>query len=500
MLAGRRRKLIYAIEFFDLLVLVFCLFIAASFESKIQHINFEHFLSMRVTVKNVLLLIGLGFVWQVIFKIFGVYASQRLMFPDSNLGGFTRKFEIYSSGRSSVLSNDVADIIIAVSVGTLFIGAMGKLFHLNSVNGFFLTVFWSTNCMVTIVSRLIIKGALRQLRVHGRDPRIIVIVGNNARSVHFAKRLVSHNEFDYKINGFVDDESPHRQAAQHSGFSIVCGIKDFPSYLRKNAVDEVMICLPIKSFYQEISDIIAHCEEQGCVVRFNPDLFNRKMSSAKVITHDGESIVTIATGKMEGAALLIKRAVDIFVSFAMIIMLLPLFIVVAILIKITSQGPVLFIQERLGLNKRRIGVIKFRTMELNAEKKLASLEGINEMDGPVFKIKEDPRITKIGKFLRKMSIDELPQLFNVLKGDMSLVGPRPFSVRDFEGFNRDWHRRRFSVRPGITCLWQVSGRSNISFDRWMELDMEYIDNWSLWLDLKILFWTIPAVVTGHGAS
>ena len=171
-----------------------------------------------------------------------------------------------------------------------------------------------------------------------------------------------------------------------------------------------------------------------------------------------------------------------------------------LLIKLTSPGPVLFVQERVGLGKRSFRLYKFRTMMQGAEKKLAELEHLNEMSGPVFKIKNDPRITKIGHFLRKTSIDELPQLINVLKGDMSLVGPRPLPVRDYNGFEQDWQRRRFSVRPGITCLWQVNGRSNVSFDKWMKLDMEYIDNWSLLLDFKILILTIPAVFRGSGAA
>jgi lipopolysaccharide/colanic/teichoic acid biosynthesis glycosyltransferase len=180
-------------------------------------------------------------------------------------------------------------------------------------------------------------------------------------------------------------------------------------------------------------------------------------------------------------------------------MLAPLFVVVAVIIKLTSEGPIFFTQERLGLNKRRFRICKFRTMVAGAEKKQAELEHLNEVAGPVFKIKRDPRVTLVGRFLRKTSIDELPQLFNVLKGEMSLVGPRPLPVRDYEGFDQDWHRRRFSVRPGLTCLWQISGRSSISFDKWMELDMQYIDEWSLWLDLKILVGTIPAVLRGAGA-
>jgi lipopolysaccharide/colanic/teichoic acid biosynthesis glycosyltransferase len=158
------------------------------------------------------------------------------------------------------------------------------------------------------------------------------------------------------------------------------------------------------------------------------------------------------------------------------------------------------VQKRLGLNKRRFDVYKFRTMVVDAEARLPDLEHLNEVSGPVFKIKNDPRITRIGRFLRKTSIDELPQLFNVLRGEMSLVGPRPLPVRDYEGFNEDRQRRRFSAKPGITCLWQIRGRSSIPFEQWMELDLQYIDKWSLWLDLEILMRTIPAVLKGSGAA
>jgi exopolysaccharide biosynthesis polyprenyl glycosylphosphotransferase len=210
-------------------------------------------------------------------------------------------------------------------------------------------------------------------------------------------------------------------------------------------------------------------------------------------------MVSHYNGSMEGPSALFKRTLDISLSVFMIIFFFPLFIVAAAAIKITSPGPFLFIQERLGLNKRRFPLYKFRTMVQDAEKNLCELEDRNEMSGPVFKIRNDPRITPVGVILRKMSIDEMPQLINVLKGDMSLVGPRPLPVRDYDGFDQDWHRRRFSVRPGLTCLWQVNGRNDIPFEKWMELDMKYIDEWSMWLDLKILIKTIPAVLRGSGA-
>ncbi len=211
-------------------------------------------------------------------------------------------------------------------------------------------------------------------------------------------------------------------------------------------------------------------------------------------------MISFYTGGMHGWPVVVKRTLDFCLSYVLLVLLSPLFVVVGLLIKVTSQGPLFFSQERVGLNKRKFRLYKFRTMIAEAEQKLSEVEHLNEVSGPVFKIKDDPRLTTIGKFLRKTSIDELPQLFNVLKGDMSLVGPRPLPVRDVDGFGKDWQRRRFSVRPGITCLWQVNGRSDIPFENWMELDIQYIDQWSLWLDVKILAQTIPAVLRGSGAG
>ena len=229
-------------------------------------------------------------------------------------------------------------------------------------------------------------------------------------------------------------------------------------------------------------------------------MLNLKLARSRTDNLGGEAVVSHYTGSMGGWQLFIKRFIDITISSFLLILLGLLFAFVAVLIKITSPGPVFFIQERVGLNKRRFRVYKFRTMVKHAEQEQAELEDLNEVMGAAFKITNDPRVTTVGKFLRKFSIDELPQFINVLKGDMSLVGPRPLPVRDYNCFDRDWHRRRFSVRPGITCLWQINGRHSITFERWMELDLEYIDRWSLLLDLTIIIRTIPAVLKGFGTS
>jgi exopolysaccharide biosynthesis polyprenyl glycosylphosphotransferase len=212
------------------------------------------------------------------------------------------------------------------------------------------------------------------------------------------------------------------------------------------------------------------------------------------------SRVYAVAGPSEAIPAMIKRTLDVICSTVLIIFLTPLFIVVGALVRFTSPGPIFFRQTRVGLNKRQFNIYKFRTMLANAEQLQSQLLAMNEMSGPVFKIRDDPRVTPLGRFLRKTSIDELPQLFNVLMGDMSLVGPRAMSLRDYQLFDQDWQRRRFSVKPGITCLWQIRGRNSIPFEEWMELDMQYIDKWSLWLDFKILAQTVPVVLRGTGAA
>lgn len=265
-------------------------------------------------------------------------------------------------------------------------------------------------------------------------------------------------------------------------------------------MDEVVIGLPIRSYYEQSSSIAAVCELHGIVVRFLPGIFNLKLARSRAEDFEGDSLITLSTGPMRGWPFILKRVIDFTLTLLLLILFCPLLLVLAILIKFTSEGPIFFLQDRLGLNKRIFRIRKFRTMVADAERRQAALEHLNEQDGPAFKMAHDPRITPLGRILRKTSMDELPQLFNVLRGDMSLVGPRPLPVRDYQGFDQDWHRRRFSVRPGITCLWQISGRNSIGFDKWMELDMRYIDEWSLWLDLRILAGTIPAVLRGSGAA
>jgi exopolysaccharide biosynthesis polyprenyl glycosylphosphotransferase len=432
---------------------------------------------MRIKVQNFLIFSGILFTWHIIFSYSGIYATTRL----------------------TSLRCQFVDIVKIASLSTLVLFALKYLITIRMLNGIYLGVFWALVCVLSMLGRVVIGLFLRQLRLNGRNLRSLLFVGINQRSFGLAQKITEMPELGYSIIGFVDDHKNRLTEFPATGLPFI-KFEEMQLFLRENVVDEIMVCLPLKSFYKKASEVISACEEQGIIVRFLSDLFDSKLARSKTTKFDNVAITTIYAGEMEGIKVILKRLIDIFLSLALIASLSPLLLLTALMVKFTSPGPIFFVQERIGLNKRRFGVFKFRTMCPDAEKRIAELEDLNEVSGPVFKIRNDPRITPFGKFLRKTSIDELPQLFNVLLGDMSLVGPRPLPVRDYNGFDQDWHRRRFSVRPGITCLWQISGRNNISFDRWMELDMEYIDNWSLWLDMKILIGTIPAVLKGNGAS
>jgi exopolysaccharide biosynthesis polyprenyl glycosylphosphotransferase len=276
-------------------------------------------------------------------------------------------------------------------------------------------------------------------------------------------------------------------------------VEQLNSVIADQPVDEVLVALPMDKYGRLVETIVRQCEEQGIIVRVQTQMSQLQVARSYVDELEGVPVMTVQSGPADSWQLLMKRVIDIAGSAALLMALAPLFAVVALLIKFDSPGPILFAQERVGYNKRRFKVLKFRTMIAEAEKQQNVLEHLNEVEGPVFKIKKDPRITRVGALLRRFSIDELPQLVNVLKGDMSLVGPRPLPVRDVERIDVSSHKRRFSIKPGITCLWQVNGRSNIGFDDWVRLDLEYIDKWSLALDVIILLKTVPAVLKGPGA-
>jgi exopolysaccharide biosynthesis polyprenyl glycosylphosphotransferase len=255
--------------------------------------------------------------------------------------------------------------------------------------------------------------------------------------------------------------------------------------------------LPVKSQYPAMQEVLLVCERVGVRTKYRADLFNSHVAWAR---YDEPHSPTVTMHVVpDDHRLMVKRCLDTVGAVLALLVLWPIMFIAMVAVKTTSPGPVFFSQERFGLNRRRFPMLKFRTMVADAEQQQVELEDLNEAEGPVFKIAADPRVTPVGRFLRRTSIDELPQLFNIIRGEMAIVGPRPLPVRDVRRFTRASDMRRFSVRPGLTCLWQVSGRSSVSFDEWIRLDLRYIDGWSLGLDFRILLRTVPAVLRGTGA-
>jgi exopolysaccharide biosynthesis polyprenyl glycosylphosphotransferase len=406
---------------------------------------------------------------------------------------------LYESKRMSTRGAEAAEVLRAMTLSTTCLWCEGKLFSILVMTSYFLVAFWTIGTVVVIATRMLLRYVLGGIRKRGRNLHHVLVLGTNARAIGFGRRIEAVPERGYRLLGFVDDEWPGMDEFKETGFRLACGNAGLAEFLRKNVVDEIAIFLPLRSFYELAAEMAKLAKQHGILVRLDTDIFDLKFAHARSEATDGASQI-VGSSSIDDWQLLLKRALDFAGSLVLLIVLSPLFLIVAALIKLTSPGTVFFAQKRVGLNKRQFTMFKFRTMVPAAESIQEKLVHLNEMTGPVFKIKNDPRITPIGQILRRTSIDELPQLFNVIKGDMSLVGPRAMSVRDYQFFSEDWQRRRFSVPPGITCLWQIHGRNTIPFEQWMILDMQYIDGWSLWLDIKILALTIPAVFRGLGAG
>lgn len=384
---------------------------------------------------------------------------------------------------------------VVVGLGLLMVAQF--LFRLDFISRSFVAMFAGLQLGTLMLGRVLAMEAVKLARSHNDDGHRVVIVGANERGVAFAASLRLQSPFNIKLLGYVSmpGESGHPKARPHLGY-----VGSLAALLDRQPVDEVVFAVPGK--HPEIlRDAMASCEVRGVDVLVNlPPTVPHKgtMQIANVSGFDYPLLNLRRTPTSE-ARLAAKRLLDFTGALIGIILTGPVMLATAIAIRVTDPGPVLFRQVRAGRNGRKFTMLKFRSMVMDAEKRKAELMHLNEMDGPVFKIQRDPRITAVGRFIRKTSIDELPQLFNILFGDMSLVGPRPPLPSEVDQYE-PWQRRRLSVKPGLTGMWQVSGRNQIDFDEWMRMDLEYIDSWSLWLDLKIILKTIPAVVLRSGAS
>lgn len=373
------------------------------------------------------------------------------------------------------------------------------LFARDAVAYEFLAVFFLFSAIALPVLRTVIQMALMALRYRGLNVQSVLIIGANEHTADLAEMLQERPYYGYDIEGFLESDPARVDILERYGLPHLGAFEALPSILAERQIHEVFVSLPVRTCYETIRRVKYVCLDQKVQAHLIADPIPLRIARRQ-LRHMGDvPLLSLSTIPEAEGALFLKRAMDFALSSIMLVALAPFFIGMAILIKLDSRGPVFFLQERVGKNQRRFKMIKFRSMRTDAEQLRQELEHLNEADGPVFKIRKDPRVTRVGRFIRKFSLDEFPQLINVWLGQMSLVGPRPPLASEVAKYTWD-QRRRLSVRPGMTGLWQVSGRSDVAFDQWVEFDLTYIDTWSIWNDLRILFRTFRAVIEGRGAA
>lgn len=438
--------------------------------------GFGEFLAIRITIKNLIVAALFLLTWVVAFRVFGLSRPSP----------------------AAPFRKELLQVAKACTVASLF----ALIFPLTSHSGAFtdrlLLYFLPVAIVACLCGRLVARAFADRLTRAFTGRRDLIIVGSGPRAARLYQHMREPHHGYARVLGFVDSPNNHVLPAAINK-RMLGSLDDLEGILMKQPVDEVLIALPAKSCYDQIQTAIQTCERAGVEAKYLSDVFELSLARPNFEPDDQTPVVSLKVVQ-DDYRLLVKRCIDVIGAIVGLILLGPLMLAIAAAITLTSPGPVLFTQERYGLHKRRFRMYKFRTMVSDAEKLQKDLESHNEAQGPVFKIRHDPRITSIGRVLRKMSLDELPQFFNVLRGEMSLVGPRPLPKRDVSRFDSAALMRRFSVKPGLTCLWQVNGRSNTEFAHWIALDLKYIDTWSLQLDLRILAKTIPAVLRGTGAA
>ncbi len=415
----------------------------------------------------------------------------------SLLVAFLSYFGAYAGPRNITMIHYTWSVFRAVTFAMGMLLTLLFLLKIQYVSRFVIVFFATVEFIVLSGIRVCVRIYFLTAIKKGTNRLKILIIGTGGRARELCQALNKQVDWGIEIIGHLDPD--HRRVGQNVLNAPVIGtIDDIHNCLKKHVVDEVIIAIP-RSLLEDAEHIALACDEEGIKLRFMADLFSLDAARIRLIQAGSIPLLTLEPVAQDELKLLIKRCIDLFLTIFTLPFLLLIVALVAIAIKFDSKGPVFFVQRRVGLKKRQFPMIKFRSMFVDAEERLKEIEHLNEAEGPIFKMANDPRVTRVGHFLRKTSLDEVPQLFNVLKGEMSLVGPRPMSIRDVDLFDKGIQRKRFSVKPGLTCLWQVSGRSNLPFEKWLELDLKYIGNWTLWLDFKILIKTIPAVLFSKGA-
>jgi exopolysaccharide biosynthesis polyprenyl glycosylphosphotransferase len=361
----------------------------------------------------------------------------------------------------------------------------------------FLLLFAAYSWLLLCLFRLNAGRIAGAFRKEFGTPYYVMVVGDGERARRIGELLEGSEEYGLRLSGFFSPDNSGTPAPPALGQSYpTFALSELPNILRDRVIDEVIFAVDSEHLAQ-LEEVMLLCDEEGVRTRVSVDFFPHVNSRVYLDRLGTAPLLTFAAAPHDEIRLLVKRLTDIVLAAAALLLLAPFMLLIALLIRLTSPGPAIFRQQRCGLNGRRFTFYKFRSMVRDAENMRAALEHLNRKS-TAFKIPDDPRLTPVGRTLRKFSIDEWPQLWNVLKGDMSLVGPRPAVPDEVERYQR-WQRRRLRMRPGLTCIWATRGRDALDFDTWMKMDMQYIDNWSLALDWKIILRTIPRVVTGKGA-
>ncbi|MCG2768241.1 MAG: undecaprenyl-phosphate glucose phosphotransferase [Anaerolineae bacterium] len=403
---------------------------------------------------------------------------------------------VYSTSRGRTWLDKSNDLLRGTMTGT---AAMMLIVFIYRPFFYSRLIFGYAGVFVFVLLNIgrLLEGAVRErLRRRGIGVRRALIVGAGEIGRTVMRNLMAQPEIGYEVVGFVDD-APEKGHTDMGRLKALGDTANIPTMVAEHAIDEVIITLPWIS-HRKIMRVIAQCERQNVRVKLVPDMFQISISQVELEVINGIPMLGVREPSIRGWNRAVKRTVDVLVVSLGLVILSPLMALIALAIRLNSQGPVIFKQIRVGRDGEEFLVYKFRTMREDAEDTKGHLSDQNEAQGPIFKIRDDPRCTRVGRFLRRSSLDELPQLYNVLRGEMSLIGPRP-PIPDEVKQYKPWQQRRLETSPGITGLWQVSGRSDLTFDEMVLLDLFYIENWSLLLDIKIALRTIPTIMLGTGA-
>ena len=413
-------------------------------------------------------------------------------------------FDLYKSYRKQTLGDILWNMAKAVSTAMLIMIFFIYIFKIKDVSRIMLGIFFMLDIGLLALSKGIAYNILAHYRKKGFGFRNILIIGSRERAKDVIDVIGDHLGSGYRIMGCLEVDQEDVGEDVKNGTQVIGTLDNLKNFLLEKVVDELIFAMPLKKM-ENPKKYMTMAEEIGVPVRIVPDwqiyklMYNPSIASIKFEEFFGIPTMKLGTTSPKYSDLLVKSAFDHFSASIALALLSPLFLVISFAIKFSSRGPVFFKQERCGVNGRKFAVYKFRTMKADAEAQRQELEVLNEMDGPVFKVKDDPRIIPfIGHLLRKTSLDELPQLINVLRGEMSLIGPRPPIPEEVDKYDF-WQRRRLSMKPGLTCLWQITpNRNEVKFEEWMKMDLKYIDTWSLWLDFKIIFKTARVMLNGAG--